>query len=455
MSDALSDWAKEWFRNNGLMPVGAEPLAAKPVSHARLGFSGADRWMACGASVRASEGLPDMVTPYAREGSVAHEVAAHCLIDEADAIDWLDKKIDLGDNGPLIAVDEMMVEGVQSYLDLVSKESEYGFNPDIVKVVEHQGSLERLDPAFFQLEPIFGTCDCRLYNRRTRRLTIIDFKYGYRFVAVEGKPQTRGYALMEMLSDELINEKIVDIELIICQPRSPRCEGEPVRRQVITVEELLRWATEEMLPAAKRTLDPDAPFVAGDHCVFCRYAPQCAELRRQNFETAALKFSEPDIIPDPATSQPLEPTRLSADQLARVLSLLPRMETWAKNVRLYAFGLANAGIAIRSDDGLYEWKLVARRGRRKWVKDEADIRAAMQIDWGIPEELLDTKKLRSPAQMEAAFKEVYGKEWRKKATQLSKRGLYDIGTSSVALVPATDTREAITGVEIGMFEPLE
>jgi hypothetical protein len=453
MADQLSDWAKDYFR--GLLPP-PEGVTHEthPTAHARLGFSGADRWMACGASVRASEGLPDIVTPAARQGSAAHEVAANCLVQKQEAIEWLDRDVDLGDHGPKIPVDEMMVEGVQKYLDLIAEESEYGFNPNIEMVVEHRGSLEQLDPEFFKQEPIFGTCDCRLYKRHLSRLTIIDLKYGYRFVSVQ-KPQTRGYAIMEMLSDELINEKIVDVELIICQPRSPAYEGEPIRRQVITVEELLKWATEEMLPAAKRTLDPNAPFVAGDHCLYCRYAPQCPTLREHAFKMAVVKFNEPDVMPIEPVN-PLDPSRMTADQVARLLAILPNMEDWAKSVRLYAFGLANAGIKVHSDDGRYKWKLVSRRGRRRWTpEDEQDVRLALAFQWGIPLEEQDVHKLASPAQIEVAMKKIYGCKWRQIATKMGQSGLYETRASGVTLAPEEDNRPEVLGVEMSMFERLD
>jgi hypothetical protein len=455
MSDGLSEWAKDYFK--GLLPPpegGNGAHETHPVSHARMGFSGADRWMACAASVLASEGEPDMVTPDARIGSAAHEVAANCLVNQQEAIEWLDRMVDLGDGGIRIAVDEMMVNGVQRYIDLVDKEREYGFNPDIVTVVEHRGSLERLDPDFFKVEPIYGTCDCRLYNRRKKRLTIIDLKYGYRFVSVE-KPQTRGYAVMEMLSDELINEEIVDIELIIFQPRSPSYDGPAERRQVISVEALLKWATEEMLPAAKRAIVPGQPFTPGDHCIFCRHSPHCKALRQHAFDMAVIRFNETDIMPTPK-AEPIDPSRLSIDQLARLLAILPNMTSWAKTVMTYALGLANTGIKIKSDDGEHEWKLVTRRGRRRWTpEDEQDTRLALAVDWGVPPEEQNVYKMASPAQLEVALKKIYGRKWRQVATNMQKSGLYETRATGVTLVPVDDTRPEVVGVELSMFERLD
>lgn len=454
MPDQLDEWAKQWFRDQ--LPPVAEPTGLTPKAHARLGFSGADRWMGCSGSPNACEGLPDIVTPYAREGTAAHEVAAMCLVEQRESIEFLEHQIDLGDGGPTIEVDEMMVEGVQKYLDLIDEEREYGFNPDIEMMVEHRGSLELLDPEFFAVEPIWGTCDCRLYNRRKKRLTIIDLKYGYRYVSV-AKPQTRGYAVMEMLSPELMNEEIVEIELIIVQPRSPSYDGPPVRRQVISVDELMRWATEEMLPAAKRTLDPDAPRVAGDHCLFCRASPHCEENRRWAFNTALVKFSEPDVMPEPVQYPP-SPSTLTADQLARILNAIPNAEAWFKGVRQYAFGLANVGIKIASDDGSIEWKLVDKQGRRRWAQDAEMTHLALAFDFGLADEEIYAQKLKSPAQIELAMKAHFGRKWRTTATNMTRKGMIERPSAGVTLVQVNEenaNRKAVTGADIAMFEPLD
>ena len=50
-----------------------------PVKHALLGASSAARWLACPASARATEGLPDDETPYAAEGTRAHEMCETAL----------------------------------------------------------------------------------------------------------------------------------------------------------------------------------------------------------------------------------------------------------------------------------------------------------------------------------------------------------------------------------------
>lgn len=43
-------------------------------NHAKLSPSSADRWSKCTASIAMEEGLPDIISPYAEEGTRAHEL---------------------------------------------------------------------------------------------------------------------------------------------------------------------------------------------------------------------------------------------------------------------------------------------------------------------------------------------------------------------------------------------
>ena len=48
-------------------------------AHSRLGASTSERWFNCPASVRLSDGIPSRESPYAAEGTLAHEHGAHRL----------------------------------------------------------------------------------------------------------------------------------------------------------------------------------------------------------------------------------------------------------------------------------------------------------------------------------------------------------------------------------------
>ena len=85
--------------------------------HARLGASGAHRWMKCPGSIRMAEGLAERTSSYAQEGSAAHAVAEECLQKDKDADELIGKKVE----GVLVT--EEMANAVQRYLDYVRERS--------------------------------------------------------------------------------------------------------------------------------------------------------------------------------------------------------------------------------------------------------------------------------------------------------------------------------------------
>src|SRR3546814_18193298 len=50
-----------------------------PTAHAVLGASSSHRWFHCPGSIRASEGMPNTSSVFAREGTAAHALAEPCL----------------------------------------------------------------------------------------------------------------------------------------------------------------------------------------------------------------------------------------------------------------------------------------------------------------------------------------------------------------------------------------
>jgi len=57
--------------------------------HALMSPSGAERWTHCAGSVPLCAGLLDDPSPYAAEGSCAHEVAARCLLEKQLAAEFI------------------------------------------------------------------------------------------------------------------------------------------------------------------------------------------------------------------------------------------------------------------------------------------------------------------------------------------------------------------------------
>src|SRR3546814_1945725 len=116
-----------------------------PTAHAVLGASSSHRWFNCPGSIRASEGMPNTSSVFAREGTAAHALAEHCLshgFDTGRFLDWgiavdgtlVDRPNDTSD---LVMVDEEMVEAVQVFLDTIRRD----YKPGDVLVVEQRFDL--------------------------------------------------------------------------------------------------------------------------------------------------------------------------------------------------------------------------------------------------------------------------------------------------------------------------
>ena len=257
--------------------------------HARLGASGAHRWMKCPGSIRMAEGLAERTSSYAQEGSAAHAVAEECLQKDKDADELIGKKVE----GVLVT--EEMANAVQRYLDYVRERS-----GGCELLVEQTFTLDRLSPP----EPMFGTADATFFKDGT--LTVVDYKHGAGVaVEIKGNAQLRYYGLAAMTS---LGYPATSIEMVIVQPRARHVDG-LIRTETITATALMAWAR-ELMDAADAALEPDAPLVAGSWCRWCDASPVCPELQEQ-----ALRSAQVDFADTVETMPPVE--RMSLPQLRR------------------------------------------------------------------------------------------------------------------------------------------
>ena len=89
--------------------------------HAVLSPSSADRWMTCTASVAATAEIPDTPSSFADEGTLAHELAANCLMKGHEPTDYIGKDITAPTSrGPIFGnVTREMADYVEMYTDYI------------------------------------------------------------------------------------------------------------------------------------------------------------------------------------------------------------------------------------------------------------------------------------------------------------------------------------------------
>lgn len=359
-------------------------------AHSKIGASSAYRWQACPGSVRLSEGIESKTSVHAEEGILAHDIASKIL-----------------EHQPYGAVDPEMLEAIQVYISTVRADWEQVGDGEMF--VEHRFDLSKLHPG------LFGTADCVITDHDEGIVRVYDFKYGAGIpveVVEDGKPnlQLTYYGLGALMT---VGARARDIELVIVQPRCGHPDG-PVRRHQFSTIELIDFAA-DLIEAARRTEDPDAPLVAGDHCRFCPAAGVCPELQKKALTIAQAEFA-PHLSYDP-------------EALSRTLEWLPTVEAWVKNVREFAYREAEHG---RVPPG---WKLVQKRATRKWM-DEEKVMARLMGCVDTDATKLVEHKLKSVAQFEKAL-------GRKRLEEVFA-DLISQESSGLALAHESDPREPVS-----------
>ena len=370
------------------------------MAHALLGPSSAARWIACPPSVKLCEQFEDVESEYAKEGSLAHEIAelkVRKLIDPGltsrkftAAMKKLKEK-------------ELYQEEMQGYTDeyvefIQEQMYSYPTTPHIA--VEQKVDFSEYVPDGF------GTADCILIANDT--LHIIDFKYGKGVpVSVENNAQLLLYALGAYLAYEMIYP-IEHIKMSIIQPRLANIDTWECSLDYLL--EFAKIAQEK----ATMALKGEGDFNCGEHCKFCKAKAICKERANVNLELAKYEFKAAD--------------QLTLEEIGEILEKAKDLAKWAEDLKEYALSESLKGNEVPG------WKAVNGRGSRSFKNTDEAIKVL--VDNGIAEELLYERKYLTLAQIE---KTVGKKEFNSLVGDLI---VMNVGKPT--LVEASDKREAIT-----------
>lgn len=230
-------------------------------AHAKLSASGAKRWMACPKSVALEEETEEKESPFAQEGTLAHEVAEVLLRKAIGEITKAEADKRLNEIKPPIDMIDyvgLYVEGCMDSYDTAKLE-----DPESFVMIEERVEYTEWVPEGF------GTCDFAVIAIRKRKLVIRDMKYGKGVpVSAEDNPQIRIYAL-GMIQEWGWIYDIDEVEMHIDQPRLNSYTTE-----IMTAKELLEWA-ESIRGKALDAWSDVGEFNPGEHCKFCRVRATC------------------------------------------------------------------------------------------------------------------------------------------------------------------------------------
>ena len=361
------------------------------MAHAILSASASSRWLHCTPSARLERKFPDASSPYALEGSRAHERAEY----------FLNRFLKTGDSNVLIREDVEMNDAVQAYVNIcVEKINEARTaSPDAQIKVEQRLDFSRWVPEGF------GTGDTVMVS--DKYFEIVDLKYvkGVPVSAINNS-QMRLYALgMYEAFGYLYGAD--EVRMTIVQPRL-----DSVSTETISVDDLLTWG-EEVKKKAKIAFAGKGDFCAGNHCRFCKARNTCR---------AHAEYELKNVKED------LQTAELEDFEISDILLRAKGIKTWLDGLESYALGKALDG---------YDWpgmKLVEGRSNRKITDDVIAANNLMNAGFGA-EEIYKPQALRSITDLE--------KLCGKKMFSELMSGVIEKPPGKPTLVSADDKRQAI------------
>lgn len=378
--------------------------------HALLSASGANRWINCTPSARLEEQVASAreSSSYAEEGTLAHELCELYINRDFKKITEETFEQRFSELSANKYFSEDMLEAVQVYVGFVEEEynSALALHPDALCDLEIKLDLRSYIPDGF------GTADCRIVDDDT--LVIIDYKHGKGIpVYAEYNKQLMSYALGALQECSLCYEPS-NVKLVIVQPRINN-----ISSWSTTTSELLKWAEDELKPAAQAAYAGTGELKAGDWCRFCAVKNRCRALYEESTKIAAYDFK-----------QPLE---LSDEEIADILKRLPQLVNYANDMAEYA-----QSEAINNGKIWPGFKLVEGVSRRKWADENKVIEAILANMPEATEDMIFTTSLKSITDMEKLFgKKAVGEKL--KSVILKPQG-------KPTLVPLSDKRPAM-GIE--------
>ena len=302
-------------------------------AHAMLSASSSYRWLHCPPSARLNAKVRDEASPYALEGSAAHELAEYKLKsalgmkadNPTENLSYYSKEMD---DAAAFYADHIMesLEGIKQT------------TTDPIVLIE-----QRLD--FSDIVPEgFGTADCIIIADCI--LQVCDYKHGRGIlVDADENPQMMCYALgaLEMF-DSLYD--IRTVRMTIYQPRRDN-----ISTYELPKEALYQWADEVLKPTADLAFAGDGSFLCGEWCSFCKAKYDCRARAEANLNLARYDFKVPPLLRD--------------EEVEEILARIDGLVSWASDIKEYALQQAINGKEWTG------WKLIEGRSNRRYTDETA------------------------------------------------------------------------------------
>lgn len=336
--------------------------------HALLSPSSAGRWLACTPSARLGEKYPDTAGEAAKEGTIAHALGEALIRYEAEIISeetYLEEISEIEQSEYYNADMQELMEGYRDYVMEAFQVAKLR-TPDAELIIE-----DKLDLTKWVMNG-FGTADAQIIADDT--LNIIDLKYGRGVrVGAEGNKQMMLYAIGAVEKAKIFYD-IKEVTMTIYQPRLHN-----ISTYLLSVDELYKFAEEELKPRASLAYEGKGDFAVGDHCRFCKAKPRCRAYADEQKKIAQYDFKNAE--------------ELSDDEIAEILTKADDVAGWLKDVQDYALT-----VAVNEGKKFKGFKVVQGQSRRRYVNEDDVVNKLLEN--GFEEALLFEKKLLGITAME-------------------------------------------------------
>lgn len=338
--------------------------------HALLGASHSERWLNCTPSARLEATYPDEGSEYAREGSLAHAIAAK-KIKERLGLPTFTETAEIKELSEYLSGEMEEYTSDYAYFVLQRYESAKKHTPEGKPTpqifIEH-----RIDFSAYVTEG-FGTGDVVILAHDA--VEIIDFKYG-KGIAVNAEKNSQ-MALYALGIIDMFNYAY-DIEKILMTIYQPRVGN--ISAWITDVDSLLEWGT-RIRPLAQLAWEGIGARMSGEWCKFCKAKGDCPRLAADSIAKHILKPNE---------------WTLSLEDRAQLLELLPAIKDWVKTIEERSLELALEGETIPG------YKIVEGRSIRKIV-NPAKVAEALRGIGASDREIYRPQEIRTLTDLEKIF----------------------------------------------------
>jgi len=322
----------------------------RPSEHSRFSPSGADKWIACPFSIKASDPIPEESSPYAVEGTTAHTVVEDYFFHMNDGAEKTPE---------LMMATEEMIDGAIMHYDCIK--GWMNNKEDIGDVLWY--GLEKGIPIFPE-RSCFGTADAVIVG--TKGCVTIDYKFGKRSVSANST-QLKVY-LLGLLRHLIDVPEDYGFNAVVTQPRTDTLPkwAEHTYEEMRQFEAVVYAA---ILKADALGLEPNE----GSHCFWCKAKrTNDPSLKCPSIAQKALKIASENF--DGFLTDMTAPVKQGAHSekrdkaLIKIMSLLPIMQQIAKEgEEEFRFRIENG----EDVDGINQVEVL---GKRSWaLKDPKDM----------------------------------------------------------------------------------